>query len=183
MIAAQKRQLHYNPAFSKWYFIVVICQFCTKTGFFHTMCVSKRTPTAFLVLVNICSIIKVLSSCFPTILQLLWLVLRALELLPRKNLEIAKNDDFAALQTKSDCSLWKQLQKHTLSWNKKKLAWTNNILLKNTQSKSSIIPSFKMLKLLDWGVVPSPSFISTSRRVRDKNFWLLAISMLFLLFH
>ena len=35
-----------------------------KTGFFHAKCVSKRTPTAFLVVVTLCSISLEVLGCF-----------------------------------------------------------------------------------------------------------------------
>ena len=35
-----------------------------KTGFFHAKCVSKRTPTAFLVVVTLCSITLKVLGCF-----------------------------------------------------------------------------------------------------------------------
>ena len=67
LIAARKRQLHYNPALSQWHFVVVFCQFRQKPVFFHTKHVSKRFPTAFLVLVTLCSSILEVLSYFTTI--------------------------------------------------------------------------------------------------------------------
>ena len=64
LIAARKRQLHHNPALSQWHFIVVFCQFRQKPGFFHAKCVSKRSPTAFLVVVTLCSITLKVLGCF-----------------------------------------------------------------------------------------------------------------------
>ena len=67
LIAARKRQLHHNPALSQWHFIVVFCQFRQKPFFFHTKHVSKRFPTAFLVLVTLCSSTLEVLSYFTTI--------------------------------------------------------------------------------------------------------------------
>ena len=67
-----------------------------KTGFFHAKCVSKRSPTAFLVVVTLCSITLKVLGC----LQLLWLILRALALVPRKVLKNAKSHVFATFALK-----------------------------------------------------------------------------------
>ena len=71
-----------------------------KTGFFHAKCVSKRTPTAFLVVVTLCSITLKVWAAFYSFLQLLWLILRALALVPRNVLKNAKNDVFATFAPK-----------------------------------------------------------------------------------
>ena len=71
-----------------------------KTGFFHAKCVSKRTPTAFLVIVLLCSITLKVLGFFYSFLQLLWLILRALALVPRKVLKNAKNHVFATFALK-----------------------------------------------------------------------------------
>ena len=71
-----------------------------KTGFFHAKCVSKRSPTAFLVVVALCSIISRLWAASYSFLQLLWLILRALALVPRKVLKNAKNHVFATFALK-----------------------------------------------------------------------------------
>ena len=63
LTAARKRQLHHNPALSQWHFIVVFCQFRQKPGFFMQN-VSKRSPTAFLVVVALCSITLKVLGCF-----------------------------------------------------------------------------------------------------------------------
>ena len=71
-----------------------------KTGFFHAKCVSKRTPTAFLVVVTLCSKTLKAWAAFYSFLQLLWLILRALALVPRKVLKNAKNHVFATFALK-----------------------------------------------------------------------------------
>ena len=71
-----------------------------KTEFFHAKCVSKRTPTAFLVVVKLCSITLKVLGCFLFFLQLLWLILRALALVPRKVFKNAKNHVFATFALK-----------------------------------------------------------------------------------
>ena len=94
-----------------------------------------------------------------------------------------KTTFFLLLHLKSDFSHWKQLQKHTLSCNRVKLACTNDSPSKNTQSKNFFIPYSEKLILLEWGVVPSPSFFSTSRPAREKRFAPSATSVLALPFH
>ena len=69
-----------------------------KTGFFHAKCVSKRTPTAFLVVVTLCSITLKVLGCF--FLQLLWLILGALAVVPKKVHKNAKNHVFATFALK-----------------------------------------------------------------------------------
>ena len=63
LTAARKRQLQHNPALSQWHFVVVFCQFRQKPGFFHAKCVSKRSPTAFLVVCTLCSITLKVLGC------------------------------------------------------------------------------------------------------------------------
>ena len=67
LTAARRRQLHHNPALSQWHFLVVFCQFRQNPVFFHTKHISKRFPTAFLVLVTLCSSTLEVLSYFKTI--------------------------------------------------------------------------------------------------------------------
>ena len=94
-----------------------------------------------------------------------------------------KTTFFLLLHLKSDFSHWKQLQKHTLSCNMEEITWPNDSSSKNTLSKNFFIPHSKMSIFPDWGVVPSPSFFSTSWLAREKRFALSATSVLALLFH
>ena len=66
LIAARKRQLHHNPALPVA-FLSGFLPNSPKTGFFHTKHVSKRFPTAFLVLVTLCSSTLEALSYFTTI--------------------------------------------------------------------------------------------------------------------
>ena len=47
LIAARKRQLHYNPALSQWHFVVVFCQFRQKSGFFMQNVFQKELQRPF----------------------------------------------------------------------------------------------------------------------------------------
>ena len=154
-----------------------------KTGFFHAKCVSKRSPTAFLVVVTLCSITLKVLGCFLFILQLLWLILRALALVPRKVLKNAKNRVFATFALKIALfSLKTGAKAHT------ELQQGETSLTKQFPVEKSVFSEFSptMSHLSDTsghGGTSSPRFFSTSRPDRDTRFGPLASSALALAVH
>ena len=95
LIAARKRQLYHNPALSQWHFVVVFCQFRQKPGFFMQNVSQKVLQRLFWLSSHYVAKSPRLWVAFYSFLQLLWLILRALALVPRKVLKNAKNHVFA----------------------------------------------------------------------------------------
>ena len=142
----------------------------------------KKAQTVFWLSLHYVPNFSLFVTTFNWILQLLWLVPRALALVPWKVSEKHKKDVFATFAWKSHVFHWKQVQKRTLSCNREQLAWPKNSPWKNTQWKIFFIPNSKKLILSEWGAVPTPSFFSTPRPVREKWFKASATSALVLSF-
>ena len=100
LIAARKRQFHHNPALSQWHFIVVFCQFRQKPGFFMQNVFQKGLQRPFWLSLHYVAKPSRFWAAFYSFLQLLWLILRALALVPRKVLKNAKNHVFATFALK-----------------------------------------------------------------------------------
>ena len=157
-----------------------------KTGFFHAKCVSKRSPTAFLVVVTLCSTTLKVVGCFLFIFATAVANTLSARARTKKSTQKCQKSRFCDFCTKNSTFFHrKQVQKHTLSCthNRVKLACTNDSPSKNTQSKNFFIPYSKKPILAERGVVPSPSFFSTTRPAREKRFGPSATSVFVLAFH
>ena len=71
-----------------------------KTGFFHAKCVSKRTPTAFQVVVTLCSITLEVLGCFLFIFATAVANTSSARARTKKVLKNAKNHVFATFALK-----------------------------------------------------------------------------------
>ena len=75
-------------------------QILPKTGFFHAKCVSKRSPTAFLVVVTLCSITLKVLGCFLIIFTTAVANTSSARARTKKVLKNAKNHVFATFALK-----------------------------------------------------------------------------------
>ena len=151
-----------------------------KTGIFHAKCVSKRTPTAFLVVVTLCSItLKVLGG----FLFIFATAVANTSSAPRKVLKNAKNHVFATFALKIALfSLKTGAKAHT------ELQQGVTSLAKQFPVENSVFSKFSPTMSLGatlqvTGGTSSSRFFSTSRADRDTRIGPLASSALVLAVH
>ena len=118
------------------------------TRFFHTNCVRKRTPTAFLVNNILCSRTLEALSCFPSIFSSAVTGTWSARARTKKNTQKCQKRRFCNFCSENLLFQLKQVQKRTLRCNRAKLERTNDSPAKNTHLKNSFIPYFKMPILL-----------------------------------
>ena len=101
-----------------------------KTGIFHVKCVSKRTPTAFLVVVTLCSIILKVLGCFLFIFATAVANTSSARARTKKSTQKCQKSRFCDFCTKNRTFFTQNRCKRTLSCNKEKQALPNNSLSK-----------------------------------------------------
>ena len=132
LTAARKRQLHHNPALPQWHFMVVFCQFRQKPGFFMQNVSRKGLQRPFWLSLHYVAQLARFWAASYSFLQLLWLILRALALVPRKVLKNAKNRVFATFALKIALFSLKTGEKAHTELQQRKTSLTKQFHVKNS---------------------------------------------------